>query len=225
MSDKKIATQVLKLVKKKKMKEKHITNNIKLKYSSVKKGVYAISPQSYRSLKMLRKDDLEDFYNMKGNAVTGSGGDPWIVANKKTLKYLSGSKKVKASKSKKVKSKSKSKKKVKAKSKSKKKVKSKSKSKKKVKAKSKKVKKASKSKKVKKASKSKSANKVKKASKSRGCVRQFSKKYTSRKSPPYPANECCGMVKRGNNGLDWLSKRASNGVCRWKPLNFLVYRP
>jgi hypothetical protein len=52
----------------------------------------------------------------------------------------------------------------------------------------------------------------------KSCRKQFSKKYTSRKSPPYPANECCGHYITGNNGQEWVSKRASNGVCKWVPV-------
>lgn len=48
-----------------------------------------------------------------------------------------------------------------------------------------------------------------------GCRKKSTKKYTSRSSPPYPANECCGMKKRGNNGEMYVSIRASTGVCRW----------
>ena len=51
--------------------------------------------------------------------------------------------------------------------------------------------------------------------KSRGCVRQTTKKYTSRKSPSFPANECCGEKKLGNDGTMWLSKPNRKGVCRW----------
>lgn len=47
------------------------------------------------------------------------------------------------------------------------------------------------------------------------CQRQYTKKYTARKSPPYPANECCGMYILGNDGDMYLSVRAKNGVCRW----------
>lgn len=47
------------------------------------------------------------------------------------------------------------------------------------------------------------------------CKKQTSKKYTSRPSPPYPANECCGQVKTGNDGLKYMSVEAANGVCRW----------
>jgi len=49
----------------------------------------------------------------------------------------------------------------------------------------------------------------------RGCVRQHTKKYTERDSPPYPANNCAGQTRIGNDGELWHSKRASNGVHRW----------
>lgn len=48
-----------------------------------------------------------------------------------------------------------------------------------------------------------------------GCHKKSTKKYTSRSSPPYPANECCGLRKRGNDGNMYISVAASNGVCRW----------
>lgn len=49
----------------------------------------------------------------------------------------------------------------------------------------------------------------------RSCSRQSTKRYTSRPSPPYPANACCGLVMTGNDGQKYISKRASTGVCRW----------
>lgn len=42
------------------------------------------------------------------------------------------------------------------------------------------------------------------------------KKYRERPSPAYPANECCGQEKRGNDGKMWKSVRNSIGVCSWK---------
>ena len=48
------------------------------------------------------------------------------------------------------------------------------------------------------------------------CERMHTKKYTSRGSPPYPANECRGHEKMGNDGKNYVSTRASNGVYRWK---------
>lgn len=47
------------------------------------------------------------------------------------------------------------------------------------------------------------------------CVKQTSKKYTERPSPPFPANECRDMTKRGNDGSMYESVAASNGVYRW----------
>ena len=52
-------------------------------------------------------------------------------------------------------------------------------------------------------------------SKSSGCVRQTTSKYSSRPSPSYPANKCCSRTMTGNDGNRWTSKRASNGICRW----------
>lgn len=50
----------------------------------------------------------------------------------------------------------------------------------------------------------------------RSCERQHGvAKYSARPSPPYPANECCGTVKKGNDGNMYRSVRANNGVCRW----------
>ena len=49
----------------------------------------------------------------------------------------------------------------------------------------------------------------------RGCSPQSTKKYRSRSSPPYPANNCCGATKKGNDGNTYKSVKASNGICRW----------
>ena len=43
----------------------------------------------------------------------------------------------------------------------------------------------------------------------------FTKKYTSRNSPPYPANECRGLIKLGNDGKEWASVSTSSGIYRW----------
>lgn len=51
------------------------------------------------------------------------------------------------------------------------------------------------------------------------CIVQTQKKYTSRPGPPYPANECCGEVKMGNDGKGYISLGNKNGVCTWKLLN------
>jgi hypothetical protein len=41
----------------------------------------------------------------------------------------------------------------------------------------------------------------------RGCVQQTTIKYTSRPSPPFPANECHNTVMRGNDGQFYESTR------------------
>lgn len=48
------------------------------------------------------------------------------------------------------------------------------------------------------------------------CDVQTQNKYTSRPSPPYPANECCGEQKRGNDGRMYVSVRNARGICAWK---------
>ena len=47
------------------------------------------------------------------------------------------------------------------------------------------------------------------------CIKQNTKKYTSRKSPPYKANECCGETKKGNDGMMYKSKPNKKGICKW----------
>ena len=64
-------------------------------------------------------------------------------------------------------------------------------------------------------------NRVKRRKSSRGnpgCKRMSTKKYATRPSPPYPANECGGMKKRGNNGRMWISTQDVTGVFRWKQM-------
>ena len=53
--------------------------------------------------------------------------------------------------------------------------------------------------------------------KSRECVQQTTAKYRGRPSPAFPANECCDQIMMGNDGDMYISKRASNGICRWVP--------
>jgi hypothetical protein len=48
------------------------------------------------------------------------------------------------------------------------------------------------------------------------CDIQTTSKYTSRPSPPYPANVCCGRVMSGNDGQLYKSVPDKNGVCHWK---------
>jgi len=52
-----------------------------------------------------------------------------------------------------------------------------------------------------------------------GCQPQFTKKYLSRSSPNFPANQCRGQTLVGNDGVNmYMSKKASNGVYRWVKL-------
>ncbi len=55
-----------------------------------------------------------------------------------------------------------------------------------------------------------------KSSGKRMCQPQSSKKYMDRPSPPYPANECCGIIMRGNDRRLYVSKPNVNGVCSWR---------
>ena len=49
------------------------------------------------------------------------------------------------------------------------------------------------------------------------CDMQQTSKYTERPSPPFPANQCCGEVKRGNDGRMYKSERVgAQKVCTWK---------
>ena len=48
------------------------------------------------------------------------------------------------------------------------------------------------------------------------CVRQTSKKYTNRSSPPYPAQECPNKKMKGNDGKMYISLNSEFGVSyRW----------
>ena len=51
------------------------------------------------------------------------------------------------------------------------------------------------------------------------CVKQTSKKYTERPSPPIKAKDCKGKTKKGNDGSMYVSKAASNGVYRWSKVS------
>lgn len=48
------------------------------------------------------------------------------------------------------------------------------------------------------------------------CIRQTTSKYTSRPSPPYPANDCKGETKKGNDGNMYISKSNAKGIFQWK---------
>ena len=47
-------------------------------------------------------------------------------------------------------------------------------------------------------------------------LQQFTKKYTDRPSPPYPANKMCGQTRLGNDDNLYISKANKNGICSWK---------
>ena len=47
------------------------------------------------------------------------------------------------------------------------------------------------------------------------CVKMQTRKYASRKSPPYPANQCKSMKKRGNDGAMYVSQPDKNGTHKW----------
>jgi hypothetical protein len=45
------------------------------------------------------------------------------------------------------------------------------------------------------------------------------RKYAFRNSPPYPANQCKSMKKRGNDGAMYVSQADKNGVYKWVPVS------
>ena len=51
------------------------------------------------------------------------------------------------------------------------------------------------------------------------CVKMKSDKYSLRNSPPYPANKCKTMKKKGNDGNYYLSESDKNGVYKWVKIN------
>lgn len=57
--------------------------------------------------------------------------------------------------------------------------------------------------------------KTRKIKKGKKCQKQTLKKYVTRKSPPYPANECKDDIKLGNDGLYYKSLPNKKGVYRW----------
>ena len=48
------------------------------------------------------------------------------------------------------------------------------------------------------------------------CIKMKTDKYSLRNSPPYPANDHCGEIKKGNDGKRYLSKPNKNKICRWQ---------
>ena len=54
-----------------------------------------------------------------------------------------------------------------------------------------------------------------KSRKKHNVTKKQTKKYATRSSPPYPANEHCGETMEGNDGKSYKSVPNKNNVCRW----------
>jgi len=52
------------------------------------------------------------------------------------------------------------------------------------------------------------------------CTQMYTKHYTDRPSPPYPANLCCRQYKTGNDGYRYKSVPDYRGVCRWQRIKY-----
>lgn len=51
------------------------------------------------------------------------------------------------------------------------------------------------------------------------CIKLKTDKYSFRNSPPYPANKCKTMKKKGNDGKYYLSQPDKNGTYKWVNVN------
>lgn len=51
------------------------------------------------------------------------------------------------------------------------------------------------------------------------CIKITTNKYSLRNSPPYPANKCRTMKKKGNDGKYYLSQPDKNGLYKWIIIN------
>ena len=51
------------------------------------------------------------------------------------------------------------------------------------------------------------------------CIKTKTAKYSFRNSPPYPANECKSMKKKGNDGKFYSSQPDKNGTYKWVKVN------
>lgn len=49
------------------------------------------------------------------------------------------------------------------------------------------------------------------------CSKQTTKKYTTRKSPPYSAANCQNKKMKGNDGNIYISLAAGSGIYKWYP--------
>jgi hypothetical protein len=47
------------------------------------------------------------------------------------------------------------------------------------------------------------------------CKKQITKKYKTRKGPPYHAKDCKNLVKFGNDGISYISSSDKRGVYKW----------
>ena len=47
------------------------------------------------------------------------------------------------------------------------------------------------------------------------CTKIKTFKYSLRNAPPYPANKCKSMKKKGNDGKLYLSQSDKNGIYKW----------
>jgi len=47
------------------------------------------------------------------------------------------------------------------------------------------------------------------------CKKETTKKYTTRKGPPYHAKDCKNLVKKGNDGMSYVSSPDKRGVYKW----------
>ena len=56
----------------------------------------------------------------------------------------------------------------------------------------------------------------------KGCIRQTQKKYVSRPSPPYPANKCQHIKKKGNDNKMYVSHKNKIDT-NYKWISFKTY--
>ena len=49
------------------------------------------------------------------------------------------------------------------------------------------------------------------------CIEVTTKKYQTRKGPPYHAKDCKGQTKKGNDGKEYISATDKRGIYKWVP--------
>ncbi|WP_396189540.1 hypothetical protein [Flavobacterium sp.] len=52
---------------------------------------------------------------------------------------------------------------------------------------------------------------------------KIANKYLQRNSPPYPANDYCDRIKKGNDGKMYISMSNKNKICSWKLLSSIRF--